>query len=439
MQEPAQAAEAGLAEVKFDRPDGGKTRVSKFSNPRFRHLEAGFLDEVAQRLDVPGVKVVIGFGGIEMFARSPALQRHIQRQPSSRLEQPPDFFENIWRMQDVFERVMANHHVRHRVRQSFGVGDELNAQRAKGRLQKIRHVMADFPPAAQRGQIPSGAGAVFKHHVVRANQRRELARPQRGHPRNGLRRKAAFGFVVTAPRVAAVMALGLLGRHERQCRTARRIAQGTALGFNETVDVKVKICGITSAADAQAAVEAGADALGLMFYPGSPRYLPLEKAQEIARLLPPYVIRTGVFADPEPSDVFAAIQLCQLNLLQFHGAESPEFCLQFGLMTMKAFRVQNADSLPPMGAYDTDAFLLDSHVPGKPGGTGETFNWDLALEARKFGKLIFLAGGLTPQNVAAAVRKAQPFGVDVSSGVEQSPGKKDAQKMRDFIAAARAA
>ena len=205
------------------------------------------------------------------------------------------------------------------------------------------------------------------------------------------------------------------------------------------MDVKVKICGITSAADAQAAVEAGADALGLMFYPGSPRYLPLEKAQEIARLLPPYVIRTGVFADPEPSDVFAAIQLCQLNLLQFHGAESPEFCLQFGLMTMKAFRVQNADSLPPMGAYDTVAFLLDSHVPGKPGGTGETFNWDLALEARKFGKLIFLAGGLTPQNVAAAVRKAQPFGVDVSSGVEQSPGKKDAQKMRDFIAAARAA
>jgi phosphoribosylanthranilate isomerase len=211
------------------------------------------------------------------------------------------------------------------------------------------------------------------------------------------------------------------------------------LGFNETVDVKVKICGITRAADAEAAVEAGADAVGLMFYPGSPRYLPLEKAREIARLLPPFVIRTGVFADPDPSDVFAAIQHCELNLLQFHGAETPEFCLQFGLMTMKAFRVQNADSLPPMSAYRTDAFLLDSHVAGKPGGTGETFNWDLALEAKKFGKLIFLAGGLTPQNVAEAVRKAQPFGVDVSSGVEQSPGKKDARKMRDFIAAARGA
>jgi phosphoribosylanthranilate isomerase len=205
------------------------------------------------------------------------------------------------------------------------------------------------------------------------------------------------------------------------------------------VDVKVKICGITSAADAQAAVEAGADALGLMFYPGSPRFIPLETAQDIARRLPPHVIRTGVFADPNPSDVFAAIQLCQLNVLQFHGSEPPEFCLQFGMMTMKAFRVQNADSLLSLSAYRTDAFLLDSHVKGQPGGTGQTFNWDLALEAKKFGRPIFLAGGLTPQNVAEAVRKVEPFGVDVSSGVEQSPGKKDAKKMQDFIAAVRGA
>jgi phosphoribosylanthranilate isomerase len=207
----------------------------------------------------------------------------------------------------------------------------------------------------------------------------------------------------------------------------------------DTVDVKVKICGITSVADAEAAVQAGADALGLMFYPGSPRHITLETAQDIARRLPPYVIRTGVFADPNPSDVFAAIQLCQLNLVQFHGAETPEFCLQFGVMSMKAFRVQNADSLLPMSEYRTDAFLLDSHAAGKRGGTGESFNWDLALEAKKFGKPIFLAGGLTPQNVAEAARKAQPFGVDVSTGVEQSPGKKDAKKMQDFIAAARGA
>jgi phosphoribosylanthranilate isomerase len=213
----------------------------------------------------------------------------------------------------------------------------------------------------------------------------------------------------------------------------------TDLGFNSRVDVKVKICGITNPADAESAVQAGADALGLMFYPGSPRYIPLERAQELARLMPPHVLRTGVFADPNPADVFAAIHLCQLNLLQFHGAETPEFCLQFGLMTMKAFRIRDADSLLSLSAYHTDAFLLDSHVAGQPGGTGEIFNWDLALPAKKFGKPIFLAGGLTPQNVAEAARKVEPFGVDVSSGVEQSPGKKDAKKMQDFIAAVRGA
>ena len=212
-----------------------------------------------------------------------------------------------------------------------------------------------------------------------------------------------------------------------------------ALGFNPPVDVKVKICGITSVADAQAAVQAGADALGLMFYAGSPRHIAMERAREIARGLPPFIIRAGVFADPDPAEVFEAVRLCGLNLLQFHGAETPEFCQQFGLMTMKAFRVQNADSLRPMSAYQTHAFLLDSYVAGKPGGTGETFNWDLAREARKLGRPIFLAGGLTPQNVAEAVRRVEPFGVDVSSGVEQSPGKKDAKKMQDFIAAVRAA
>jgi phosphoribosylanthranilate isomerase len=205
------------------------------------------------------------------------------------------------------------------------------------------------------------------------------------------------------------------------------------------VDVKVKICGITSVADALAAVEAGADALGLMMFPGSPRFIPLETAQEIAQQLPAHILRAGVFADPESSDVFAAMQHCQLNLLQFHGSETPEFCRQFGTMTMKAFRIRNADSLAALAGYSTDAFLLDSYVPGKAGGTGQSFNWDLAVEAKKFGKPIFLAGGLTRYNVAEAVRKVEPFGVDVSSGVEQSPGKKDVQKMRDFVAAVRGA
>ena len=205
------------------------------------------------------------------------------------------------------------------------------------------------------------------------------------------------------------------------------------------MDVKVKICGITSVGDAEAAVEAGADLLGLMFYPGSPRHISLETAQAIGRVLPPFIQRVGVFADPAAEDVFSAIHQCGLNLLQFHGHETPEFCQQFGVMTVKAFRIRGAHSLREIPDYRTDAFLLDSYVPGKAGGTGETFNWDLAVEAAKFGRPIFLAGGLTPENVAEAVRTTRPFGVDVSSGVEQSPGKKDAKKMRAFVAAVRAA
>jgi phosphoribosylanthranilate isomerase len=206
-----------------------------------------------------------------------------------------------------------------------------------------------------------------------------------------------------------------------------------------SVSVKVKICGVTSVSDAQAAVQAGADAVGLMLYSGSPRHITLEAAQEIAGNLPPSVIRVGVFVDPNPEDVFAAIRLCGLNLLQFHGAETPQFCQQFGVMTLKAFRMKSAESLAALASFSADAFLLDSHVPDKPGGTGQTFNWDLAVAAKKFGRPIFLAGGLTPENVADAIRAAQPFGVDVSSGVEISPGRKDPEKIRAFIAAARGA
>jgi phosphoribosylanthranilate isomerase len=205
------------------------------------------------------------------------------------------------------------------------------------------------------------------------------------------------------------------------------------------VSVKVKICGITTVADAEAVVQAGADAVGLMLYSGSPRHVSIDAAQEIARSLPPHVLRVGVFVDPEPTEVFAAIHQCDLNLLQFHGNESPKFCQQFGVMTMKAFRVQNAESLEALESFSTDAFLLDSYVAGKAGGTGETFNWSLAVAAKQFGRPIFLAGGLTPNNVADAIRAVQPFGVDVSSGVEFSPGKKDPEKIRAFIAAVRSA
>jgi len=205
------------------------------------------------------------------------------------------------------------------------------------------------------------------------------------------------------------------------------------------MSVKVKICGITNAADARAAAEAGADMIGLIFYEKSPRHLPLEQAAEVARAVSPFVLKVGVFVDPEAAEVMEAIRACGLNALQFHGDESPEFCRQFGVISMKAFRVRDAESLKALTGYPTDAWLLDACAPAGLGGTGEKFNWDLAIEANKLGRPIFLAGGLTPDNVGEAVRRVQPFGVDVSSGVESSPGKKDHAKMRAFVAAAKTA
>jgi phosphoribosylanthranilate isomerase len=203
------------------------------------------------------------------------------------------------------------------------------------------------------------------------------------------------------------------------------------------MNTRVKICGITNLADAQAAVEARADALGFNFYEKSPRYVSPKTAAAISKQLAPFVMRVGVFVNAAADLVLRAIGEAGLTMLQFHGDEPPEFCTQFGLMSMKAFRIREEKFLAELTNYQTDAFLLDAFSPEARGGTGETFNWDLAIEAQKFGKPIFLAGGLTPENVAEAVKKVQPFGVDVSSGVEISPGKKDHAKMRAFIQAAK--
>jgi phosphoribosylanthranilate isomerase len=204
------------------------------------------------------------------------------------------------------------------------------------------------------------------------------------------------------------------------------------------METRVKICGITNVADGLAAAEAGADMIGLMLYERSPRFISVEKAAEISRALPPFVVKVGVFANPTEELVLRAISEAGVTLLQFHGDETPEFCAQFGAMTMKAFRIRDAESLAALANYSTDAFLLDAHSKSGLGGTGETFNWELAVAAQKFGKPIFLAGGLTPENVAAAVRQVNPFGVDVSSGVESAPGKKDHAKVKAFIQAVRA-
>jgi phosphoribosylanthranilate isomerase len=203
------------------------------------------------------------------------------------------------------------------------------------------------------------------------------------------------------------------------------------------VSIKVKICGITNVTDALAAAEAGADLVGLMFFEKSPRHVSIRTAAEIAGKLPPFVVKVGVFVNPQEDLVLRAIGDCGLGLLQFHGDEGPEFCTQFGLMSMKAFRIRDQQSLHALPDYKTDAWLLDAHASDKLGGTGEKFNWDLAIEANKLGKPIFLAGGLTPENVADGIRQVQPYGVDVSSGVEKSPGKKDETKVRAFIKAAK--
>jgi phosphoribosylanthranilate isomerase len=203
------------------------------------------------------------------------------------------------------------------------------------------------------------------------------------------------------------------------------------------MSTQIKICGVTNVADALAVAEAGADMIGLMFYEQSPRYITLATAEKISRALPPFMLRVGVFVNPDETSVTRAIAECGLSLLQFHGDETSDFCTKFGLMSLKALRVRDAESLKPLENFQTDAFLLDAHSKSGLGGTGEKFNWDLAVEAQKFGKPIFLAGGLTPENVADAVRKVRPFAVDVSSGVESAPGKKDHAKVCAFIQAVR--
>ena len=201
--------------------------------------------------------------------------------------------------------------------------------------------------------------------------------------------------------------------------------------------VRVKICGITSIPDALAAAEAGADAIGLMFFERSPRFLNFEKAAQITRELPPFVTRVGVFVDPTLEFVTEAVRQCSLTAIQLHGSETPEFCGRMPLDVIKAFRIAGPETISPIKGYATRAWLLDTFVAGQPGGTGATFNWDLAVHVKQWRRPIVLAGGLTPANVAKAVQEVRPCAVDVSSGVEMAPGKKDHQKIRDFISAAK--
>jgi phosphoribosylanthranilate isomerase len=205
------------------------------------------------------------------------------------------------------------------------------------------------------------------------------------------------------------------------------------------MQVKVKICGITNIDDALAAVDFGADALGFIFVKGSPRHISHNEASKIIRRLPSFVITIGVFFNEKPGQVEKALALTGIDVVQFHGDEPPEMC-DIPRRVIKAIRVKNLESLDPLIHYrdKVSAFLLDTFSPDVFGGTGQIFNWDIAVYAKQFGRII-LAGGLTPANVAAAIEHVRPYGVDVSSGIESEKGKKDHKKMKAFIEKAKKA
>ena len=203
--------------------------------------------------------------------------------------------------------------------------------------------------------------------------------------------------------------------------------------------VKVKICGITNTADAAAAVDLGADALGFVFFRESPRYVPPQEAAAIIKRLPSFIPAVGVFVDETVERIEETASISGIDLVQLHGDEPPERC-GLSRRVIKVIRVKSLDSLSPLNRFQdrVTAFLLDTYTPDALGGTGRIFNWDIAVEAKQFGRIV-LAGGLTQDNVAEAVRHVRPYAVDVSSGVELSKGKKDHTKIGLFIERAKSA
>ncbi|MBI2883787.1 MAG: phosphoribosylanthranilate isomerase [Candidatus Methylomirabilis oxyfera] len=197
--------------------------------------------------------------------------------------------------------------------------------------------------------------------------------------------------------------------------------------------IRVKICGITTHEDAWAAVDAGADALGFIFVNGTPRYIEPEAAATIIARMPPFVATVGVFVDRTPEEIELIVRACGLSLAQLHGHESPDACSHLGVPFIKAIRVQDEPDLEALNMFpQARAFVLDAYVAGQPGGTGRMFPWEIAAKAARQTRII-LSGGLTPDNVALAVTQVRPYALDVSSGVEASPGRKDHHKVREFI------
>jgi phosphoribosylanthranilate isomerase len=195
------------------------------------------------------------------------------------------------------------------------------------------------------------------------------------------------------------------------------------------ITIKVKICGITNLEDAQAAIEMGADILGFNFYPSSPRYIETAEAEKIISSLPGFVDIAGVFVNANRADVRALTDSGLLNWVQFHGDETSEFCGEFNvwnLHTIKAIRVRSAEDIEQAQEFETFSLLFDAFDPNQYGGTGKTFDWTLLKE---YPRRVFLAGGINPDNVLDAL-KIDIYGIDICSGIESEPGKKDPTKMK---------
>jgi phosphoribosylanthranilate isomerase len=204
--------------------------------------------------------------------------------------------------------------------------------------------------------------------------------------------------------------------------------------------VRIKICGITNEEDARVAVEAGADALGFILYRKSPRFVEAAMVKRIIDGLPPFVAAVGVFVNEDAAAVRRIMDECGLTLAQLHGDESAAYCEGLGRPSMKALRLKDRGTFLALaefqGRANVRAFVLDAFSDQAYGGTGQTVDWTLAAEAARASRVL-LAGGLTPDNVAEAIRQVRPYGVDVSSGVEMRPGQKDHAKVRAFVQAAR--
>jgi len=195
--------------------------------------------------------------------------------------------------------------------------------------------------------------------------------------------------------------------------------------------VRIKVCGITNREDALLSVDLGVDALGFIFAP-SPRGITPQEAKKIIQVLPPFIERVGVFVNEASWRVRTIAKFCSLTCLQFHGDESPHYCVQFNQKVIKSFSLK--DKIPKdISHYKVSAYLVDTFLKGKRGGTGKTCNWEIARKIRNIGFSLILSGGLTPNNVGEAIIKVKPYAVDVASGVEEMPGKKSEKKLRQFI------